>query len=153
MEKYKKIWVWVFIFVAGLASSSIVARPGLALEGLWKAYDDQGVPTGYIRIDVHKGIFTGVIERGVTEDQPEQFCTACKDERKDKKLIGMVIIKGVKKQGEHYLGEEILDPFSGKTYRVKLTLIKKAQALRVRGYIGLSLFGRTQIWERVENGK
>lgn len=63
---------------------------------------------------------------------------------------GMAVLKGVKAKGEVFEGTEILDPFSGNTYRVKLTLKEHGQKMDVRGFVGLSLFGRTQVWERVE---
>ena len=65
----------------------------------------------------------------------------------------MTMMKNVKAQDENYLGDEILDPFSGNTYRVKLKLKEAGNKLEVRGFVGLSLFGRTQVWERVENGQ
>jgi uncharacterized protein (DUF2147 family) len=118
--------------------------------GLWKAHDDAGNPTGFIRIIEESGVLLGKIEAGLSDETEEQFCTACKDERKNKKLIGMTMMKGVKPKADYFEGEEILDPFSGNTYRVKLKLIEKGKKLEVRGFVGFSLFGRTQIWERVE---
>ncbi len=118
--------------------------------GLWKTLDDKGKPTGYVRINEAQGIYTGVIEKGLENEKQEEFCTACKDERKDQKLIGMMMMKNVKAKGDAYEGTEILDPFSGNTYRVKLTLKEAGKKLEVRGFIGLSLFGRTQIWQRAE---
>lgn len=116
--------------------------------GLWKTFDDKGNATGYIRISENQDIYSGVIEKGLPSDKEDKFCTLCKDERKDKKLIGMTVIKNVKAKGDTYEGSEILDPFSGNTYRVKLTLKEAGKKMEVRGFIGISLFGRTQIWER-----
>jgi uncharacterized protein (DUF2147 family) len=121
-------------------------------EGLWKTYDDDGKITGFVRIVKDSGIYTGVIEKGLDTDKGDERCTACKDERKDRKLIGMTIMKKVKASGDAYVGDEILDPFSGNTYKVTLKLKEAGKKLEVRGYIGFSLFGRTQTWERAENG-
>lgn len=88
-----------------------------------------------------------MIEKGVQQDKKEQYCTECKDERKGQKLIGMTMMKNVKAKGDTFEGTEILDPFSGNTYRVKLKLIEAGEKLEVLGFIGVSLFGRTQIWE------
>jgi uncharacterized protein (DUF2147 family) len=121
-------------------------------EGLWKSYDDKNKPTGFVRISEQAGVYIGVIEKGLPEDKEDKICTACQDERKNQKLVGMTIIKNVRAKGDVYEGTEILDPFSGDTYRVKLRLIKNNK-MEVRGFIGLSLFGRTQTWERVENGQ
>lgn len=120
--------------------------------GLWKTYDDKGEPTGFVRITEQAGIYTGVIEKGLETDKEDKYCTACKDERKGQNLVGMTMMKGVKAKGDVFEGNEILDPFSGNTYRVKLTM-KDAKKMEVRGFIGVSLFGRTQVWERAENGQ
>jgi uncharacterized protein (DUF2147 family) len=119
--------------------------------GLWKTHDDKGKPTGYVRMQEGNGIYTGVIEKGLENEKQEEFCTACKDERKNQKMIGMTVIKNVKAKGDAFEGSEILDPFSGNTYRVKLKLIDAGKKLEVRGFIGISLFGRTQVWERAKN--
>lgn len=124
-----------------------------AIVGLWKTHDDVGKPTGYVRIIESAGVYTGVIEKGLDPNQVEQFCTACQDERKDQPLIGMVMMKDVVANNTGYVGKEILDPFSGHVYRVKLTLKDAGERLEVRGFIGLSLFGRTQVWRRVTDGQ
>ena len=121
-----------------------------AIQGLWKSFDDKGKATGYVRIHEVQGIYTGVIEKGLENEKQEEFCTACKGERKDQKLIGMTVMKNVKAKGDAFEGAEILDPFSGNTYRVKLTLKEAGKKMEVRGYVGVSLFGRTQVWTRAE---
>ena len=65
----------------------------------------------------------------------------------------MTVLKNVQKNGDTFEGEEILDPFSGNTYRVKLTLKDAGKKMEVRGFVGFSLFGRTQIWEHAESGQ
>lgn len=140
------------IFTLMLAIFSVaMAADAVSPVGLWITHDDKGKPTGYVRIVEHDGVYMGVIEKGLESDKEVRYCTACKDERKGQKLIGMTILKGVKAKGDSYEGPEILDPFSGNTYQVKLTL-KDPNKMEVRGFIGFSLLGRTQIWERVENG-
>lgn len=124
------------------------------LQGLWLTHDDDGKPTGYVRIIEANDVYQGVIEKGLETGEEEKYCTACSGELKDQKLVGMTMMKGVVDKGNgHYQGGEILDPFSGNTYRVKLKLKDAGQTLDVRGYIGISLFGRTQTWKRANNGK
>ena len=62
--------------------------------------------------------------------------------------MGMTILWGLTKQGEEYRGGEILDPENGEIYRARIKLIDNGQKLDVRGFIGVSLFGRSQIWLR-----
>lgn len=133
----------------------LVALPGhagniISPVGLWKAFNEQGRPTGYIRITEQDGVLRGVVERGLPTDNEDKRCTACRDQRKDQRLLGMEIISGVRRNGENYEGGEILEPFSGNVYRAKLTPLENGEKLKVRGYAGFSLFGRTQIWTREE---
>jgi uncharacterized protein (DUF2147 family) len=62
----------------------------------------------------------------------------------------MTILWGLKKQGDEYQGGEILDPENGKIYRARMRLVDDGKKLDVRGFIGFSLFGRSQIWLREE---
>ena len=62
----------------------------------------------------------------------------------------MTILWGLKDEGEAWKGGQILDPDNGKTYRCKMTVSDDGRELDVRGYIGISLIGRTQTWLRVE---
>jgi len=144
-NKSVKFFVLCIFFFNGYAHSTEISP-----VGLWKAHDDQGKPTGLIRISEEAGIILGKIEAGLPDETQDRFCTACKDERKNQKLIGMTMMKGVKAKADSFEGDEILDPLSGNTYRVKLKLREQGKKMEVRGFVGLSLFGRTQVWERVE---
>lgn len=120
--------------------------------GLWKTIDDTtGKPRSLIRITENNGEYSAVVEKGLREtDTGEAVCDKCSDERKGQKIIGMTIAKHLKKNGDKYDGGEILDPENGKTYKCKMTLDESGNKLEVRGYIGFSLLGRSQIWHRVE---
>jgi uncharacterized protein (DUF2147 family) len=65
---------------------------------------------------------------------------------KRKQLVGLVILKGFKKDGNTYTDGTIYDPENGKTYDCKMNY--KGKTLAIRGFIGLSLFGRTTVWEK-----
>lgn len=145
INAFVKYWL-IIVFLSGTSFALASNSP----EGLWKAHDDKGVPTGYIRVQEANGVYTGVIEKGLETDKEDKYCHACKDERKGQKLVGMTMMKNVKLKGDDYEGTEILDPFSGNTYRVKLKLKDAGKLMEVRGFVGLSLFGRTQVWQRVE---
>jgi uncharacterized protein (DUF2147 family) len=138
------------LMIAAILTQSLFANASTDPSGLWKTHDDKGKPTGYVRVQEDNGVYTGIIEKGLDTDKEEKYCTACKDERKGQRLIGMTMMKNVKSKGEGYEGTEILDPFSGNTYHVKLSLKEAGKKMEVRGFVGLSLFGRTQVWERVE---
>src|SRR5205823_6569029 len=85
--------------------------------------------------------------KGATEDE---LCTACKGEKHNKPILGMHILNGLKKSASQWDDGRILDPSTGKTYKLTLHPIEQGKKLYVHGYIGIPLFGRTQIWERTD---
>lgn len=133
-----------------------VAAPARAQEspaGLWKSIDDaSGKPTALIRITENGGELQGKIEKLFRTPQEDQNpkCVQCTDARKDQPIVGMTILSGLKKDGDTYDGGEILDPKNGKVYKSKLSLREGGKKLEVRGYIGVPMLGRSQIWLRQE---
>jgi len=133
------------------------AAAALAAEatpvGVWRTIDDKSKQErSIIRITEDHGELKGVVEKLFDQpgDDPAHLCKECKDERKDKPIIGMTILWGMKKDGNSWTGGEILDPHNGKTYRCKITPAADGKSLNVRGFIGISLIGRTQTWLRQE---
>jgi uncharacterized protein (DUF2147 family) len=123
--------------------------------GVWKTIDDTtGKPSGLIRIVDSNGILSGIVEKMLDpKDKPDAVCDLCTDERKDKPILGMTILRNIKKNtsdAQKWDGGDILDPNNGKVYRARLNLAENNKTLNVRGYIGTPLLGRSQVWERVE---
>lgn len=121
--------------------------------GLWKTIDDaSGKPSALIRITENNGELQGRIEKlfRSAEDDQNPKCTLCKDARKDQPIVGMTIVSGLKKDGNEYTGGEILDPKNGKIYKSKLAVQEGGKKLEVRGYVGVPMFGRSQVWLRQE---
>lgn len=119
--------------------------------GTWQTIDDQtGKPKAIIQIvDDGSGQLSGKVVRGIGEfDHPDRRCTACTDERKDQLIKGMTIITGMRQDGETWDGGRILDPESGKLYKCRMKLEDGGQKLVVRGYVAMSLLGRSQTWVR-----
>ena len=137
-----------------LVSWSLVtqAAPLDSPVGLWKMIDDRtGTPRALIRVTETNGEFQGTIEKSLRPGEDENtVCEKCEGPRHDQRLLGMAIVTGMKKQGDVYAGGEILDPDNGKLYRCKMTLEDGGTKLQVRGFVGVSLFGRTQTWMRIE---
>lgn len=121
--------------------------------GLWKNIDDAtGKPRALIRITESAGTLQGKIEKVFPAPGESQnpTCEKCEGENKDAPIVGLVILSGLKKDGDAYAGGQILDPDNGKVYRSKLQLIDGGKKLSVRGYIGMPLLGRSQTWVRQE---
>jgi uncharacterized protein (DUF2147 family) len=122
--------------------------------GHWKTIDDiSGKPKSILYIYAVNGMLYGRIERIFPKpgyDQNE-LCTACKGTKHNQRMVGMVIMEGLKKSKDvalQWIGGHILDPENGSTYRCQIQLSDDDQKLTVRGYIGLPLFGRSQTWLR-----
>lgn len=124
--------------------------------GLWKTIDDHnGKPKALIRISEANGEYQGKIEKlfRAPDEEPNPKCDKCTDARKDQPLIGMTILSGLKQDRQErgeYSGGQILDPAEGKVYKSRMVLSDDGGKLNVRGYIGLPLLGRSQIWLRAE---
>ncbi|MCS6967983.1 MAG: DUF2147 domain-containing protein [Cytophagales bacterium] len=136
----KRIASLVGIFITAVCSAQDIT-------GKWKTIDDQdGKPRSVVEIykqgDKYFGRIVEIFYR--PDETPDPVCTKCPDERKGTKVIGMVIIRNLQKQGDEYKGGDILDPKSGKIYDCKLWL--ENGTLKVRGYI--AFLYRTQTWYR-----
>ena len=144
--------------IAGfLISATFSSFSGWALEnspiGLWKNIDDNtGKSKALIRITEHGGMYEGRIEKLFLKPSEDQnpMCVKCEGELKDQPSLGMKILSGIAQNSTEYSGGTIVDPENGKSYHSKLLLDDNGKKLIVRGYIGISLFGRSQTWERVE---
>jgi len=113
--------------------------------GRWKTIDDNTGDTESI-IEVFKksdGKYYGKLVQMLVKPYNDN-CVKCKDDRKNKPLVGLEIIRGLSKDGDEFTGGTITDPKNGKSY--KCTITREGDKLNVRGYIGFSLIGRTQLW-------
>lgn len=119
--------------------------------GVWKTIDEKtNQPSSLIRLDEKNSELIGTVIELIPSpgETLVTHCNLCKDERKGKPIIGMVIMRGLKKSSPGvWSGGEILDPDEGEIYKVKINLIND-KTLEVRGYIGIPLLGRTQTWVR-----
>ncbi|MDP9960094.1 DUF2147 domain-containing protein [Chryseobacterium sp. DT-3] len=118
------------------------------IEGKWKTIDDETKQAKSI-VEIYKksdGKYYGKVSQLLIKPANPN-CTSCKDDRKGKPILGLEIIRGLKKEGDEFTGGTITDPKTGKTY--KCTITKSGDKLNVRGYMGVSVFGRTQVWDKV----
>jgi uncharacterized protein (DUF2147 family) len=117
--------------------------------GKWKTVDDEtGMENGIVEIYEKAGKVYGRIIEILEKEKKHLKCEICEGEDKNKPILGLVIIKGLKKKGDFYEGGKVTDPKNGKSYHCKMNLEGKDKLI-VRGYIGISLFGRSQTWFRI----
>jgi len=138
--------------LATAADDAPAAAASMSPEGYWRTIDDEThKPKSIVNIYTQDGKLYGKIVklfRAPTEEQAP-LCDKCTDELKDKPVIGMRILWDLVQDGGEWTGGHILDPNNGKIYKSKLEVVEGGGQLEMRGYIGFSLIGRTQTWERV----
>jgi uncharacterized protein (DUF2147 family) len=150
MRILKQSGVLTFTLAAALMASAAWAENASPV-GLWKNVDDtSGKPRALIRITEANGALQGKIEKVFLAPNESPTCTKCEGALKNTPVIGLVILSGLKKDGAEFTGGQILDPDNGKIYSSKIHLTDGGKTLNVRGYIGVSLLGRSQIWQRQE---
>lgn len=141
-----------------IAAPLLALAPGLVTAeltaaGRWTVIDDEDhQPVAVMKIFEQNGEYLGLIEDIVSRpgEDPNPICSNCPGPLKDSPIRGLTIMHGLKRQGGRYTGGRILDPDSGSYYRVKMSLAPDGNTLKVRGYLGVSLLGRTQTWYRAQ---
>ena len=135
-----------------LGTLVVPALAQMTPAGVWRTIDDKtGEVSSEVRIADNAGVLSGRIEKLLRKDaKPDSVCDKCTDERKDKAVLGLEIIRGARKtEGKDvWEGGKILDPDNGKEYTLRLTPIEGGKKLEVRGYI--AFFYRNQTWIRAQ---
>jgi uncharacterized protein (DUF2147 family) len=121
--------------------------------GLWQTVSDRtGRPDGLVRVLEVDGEYIGTVVAvfSPAAESSNPLCEECKGDLKNKPIVGMTILHGVRRSQDGYSAGEILDPDEGRVYKCRIVLSEGGQKLEVRGYIGIPLFGRSQTWIRKE---
>jgi len=121
--------------------------------GKWKSIDDETKKAkSIIQISESSGVLSGNIVKLFREADEVQnpLCDKCEGSRKDQPIQGMNILWDLKARSDDWGDGHILDPKNGKVYKVKIKVVEDGKKLQVRGFLGISLLGRTQIWEKFE---
>jgi uncharacterized protein (DUF2147 family) len=139
-------------YLTGIGLITAPSLIGSPVVGDWKTIDDgTGREKALVRIEEVGGELRGRIIKLLdpADLQRPGTCDKCEGELRGAPVVGLAILSGMKPAGDgEWDSGHVLDPESGKTYRCRLRLSDDGQSLNVRGFIGISLFGRSQTWRK-----
>jgi hypothetical protein len=143
----------VSAFLANAAPAPQPPQDLSSAAGLWEQYDDDGKREGWFLIfEKTRGVYEGAIVKMFLkpgEDPYAMKCTKCTGEQKNQPSLGLVIIKNMQRQGRNYENGNILDPRDGQIWSARMEVSPDGRELEVRGFLGVALFGKSQIWKRL----
>jgi uncharacterized protein (DUF2147 family) len=140
-------------FAANDEASAQAADPSAASAtspvGYWTTIDDDGkTPSSVIQIYPKGKKLFGKIVQLINPREKDPKCTACDGPRKNQRIIGMEILRDFERDDDEWSGGYILDPRNGTEYKCYMELVEGGKRLKVRGYVGIALLGRTQYWQK-----
>jgi uncharacterized protein (DUF2147 family) len=149
----RREWLAGVVGLAGLLAVPAWAASPASPVGVWRTVDDAtNKPRALVRIFDRGGLLFGRVTSIFDAQYAAARCQACSGDRKGQPVLGLEIIRDMKPDGDRWDGGTILDPQNGDIYHCRMHLGPDGQTLVVRGFIGFSLIGRSQIWQRVPGG-
>ena len=134
------------LFVAAAGAQQLTPKLQSAI-GHWQAYSD-GKPGGQVETYLQNGQLFGRVTHVRPGRTPQDMCDKCSGEYKNQLILGMVLLRNFHPDGEDWVGGTVVDPENGKVYKGKIWTVGK-DSLHLRGFIGISLLGRTESWVRL----
>jgi uncharacterized protein (DUF2147 family) len=121
---------------------------GQGIFGKWESKNEKtGEVDSIIEVYENNGKAYAKIIEIKDEERQSVVCDLCEGDNKDQPILGMNILTGLEKDDDEWSGGNILDPRNGKVYKCYIKLVKPNK-IKLRGYIGISLFGKTAYWYR-----
>jgi uncharacterized protein (DUF2147 family) len=136
----------LFTLISGAGAQQLTPKLQNAV-GHWQAYSD-GKPGGQVETYLQNGQLFGRVTKVRPSRTPKDVCDKCSGEYKNQLILGMVLLRNFHPDGEDWVGGTVVDPENGKEYKGKIWT-EGNDKLHLRGYIGISLLGRTEAWVRI----
>ena len=139
----------VAMLICSALAAPLHAEPSVV--GLWEQSDDRGRVQAWFNFFEKNGVYVGALAKAfpAPDEKHEEVCSRCPGDQKDAPFVGLLIVNGMQRKGLSYQDGTILDPRDGSVYRAVMELSPDGQKLTVRGYLGIKLFGQSQVWRRL----
>ena len=153
MEKTRRkglctVFLGFFVLASVAAACAQQLSPKLQdAVGHWQVIDNDK-PNGHVDTYLVGGMLFGRVTEVRPGRTPKDVCDKCSGDLKNQLILGMVIMRNFKPDGDIWAGGTVVDPENGKEYKGKIWTLGKDK-LSMRGYIGISLLGRTRTWVRI----
>jgi len=134
------------ISVTGVCAQQLSPKLQNAI-GHWQIVNSDG-PGGQAEIYLENGKLFGRVTQVRPGRTPWDVCDKCSGEYKNQLILGMVFMRNFHPDGDDWVGGTVVDPENGKEYQGKIWTVGK-DSMHLRGFIGVSLFGRTEVWVRI----
>jgi len=144
----------VALFVATVGTAFAGSAPDQPIVGFWQQVDNNGHVGAWFYFTEVDGLYQGRLVKMFKQPGDQTLvtiCSKCEGKQKDAPMLGLTIIKDMRRDGKKYDSGTILDPRDGRVYHAQMEISPDGQKLSVRGYLGIPLLGQTQVWTRLPN--
>ena len=137
-----------FLAMVGMADAQQLSQKLQNAVGHWQVVNSDGTPGGKVDTYLENGKLFGRVTEARPGRSPQDVCDKCSGEYRNQLILGLVIMRNFRPEGDDWVGGTVVDPENGKEYKGKIWTVDK-DSLHLRGFIGISLLGRTESWVRI----